>query len=170
MSLLGVDLGTSICKAAVFGVDGRCLAQAQREYHARQPHPEQFELDSRVVWQQTQEVIAEVALSARHDPISALCVSSFGEAMVPVSATREILGDTILCADARGTEYVRALEEEIGQEAFYRINPNLLGPAILAPETALAARPQAGVIPAHGALPALGRLCRLSARRGRGHQ
>ncbi len=129
MSLLGVDLGTSRCKAAAFTTDGRCLAQAGREYRTLQPQPGQMELDSRTVWQSTQEVIAEVASATRQAPITALCVSSFGETVVPVSTTREILGDTtILCADARGAEYARALEEEIGQQAFYLINPNLLGP------------------------------------------
>ena len=134
MSLLGLDLGTSICKAAVFRADGHCLAQARREYPTLQPHPGQFELDSKLVWQRTQEVIAEVAAGARQDPITALCVSSFGEAVVPVSRTREILGDSILCADDRGTEYARALEEEIGQEAFYLINPNRLGPQYSLPK------------------------------------
>ncbi|HEY3378357.1 MAG TPA: FGGY-family carbohydrate kinase [Armatimonadota bacterium] len=134
MSLLGVDLGTSMCKAAVFGVDGRCLAQAQREYRTYQPGPGQFELDSCVVWQLTQEVIAEVALSAQRDPITALCVSSFGEAVVPLSQQREILGNSILSADARGAEYVQALADDIGQEAFYRINPNRLGPQYALPK------------------------------------
>jgi len=128
MSLLGLDLGTSACKAAVFTDAGRCLALAMREYPTLQRMPGQAELDSQEVWRRTQEVIAEVAVQARHDPVTALCVSSFGEAMAPVSATRDILGSTILCADARGAEYARALEEAFGQEAFYRINPNLLGP------------------------------------------
>lgn len=134
MSLLGVDLGSSVCKAAVFNTDGRCLALATREYPTVQTYPGQAELDSHTVWQRTQEVIAEVAASVRQDPITALCVSSFGEALAPVSLTRELLGSTILCADARGGEYVRALEEEIGQEAFYRINPNLLGPQYSLPK------------------------------------
>lgn len=134
MSLLGLDLGTSGCKAAVFTEGGRCLALAMREYPTRQQQPGQAELDSQTVWRCTQEIIAEVAAGARQDPITALCVSSFGEAMVPVSANREILGDTILCADARGTEYVQALEGEMGQEAFYQINPNLLGPQYSLPK------------------------------------
>ncbi len=134
MSLLGLDLGSSACKAAVFTEGGACLAQATREYPTRQDYPGQAELDSHTVWRGTREIIAEVAAAATHDPITALCVSSFGEAVVPVSATREILGDTILCADTRGTEYVQALEQAFGQEAFYRINPNLLGPQYSLPK------------------------------------
>jgi len=134
MSILGIDLGSSVCKAAAFSVEGHCLAQAAREYRTRQSQPGQAELDSRAVWQDIQAVIAEVAAGARQDPITALCVSSFGEAVVPVSRAREILGDSILCADARGAEYAQALEAEIGQEAFYRINPNMLGPQYSLPK------------------------------------
>ena len=32
MSLLGIDLGTTGCKAGVFSLDGRCLGAAYREY------------------------------------------------------------------------------------------------------------------------------------------
>ncbi|MHB9130223.1 MAG: FGGY-family carbohydrate kinase [Armatimonadota bacterium] len=134
MSLLGVDVGTSMCKAAVFTNDGRCLALAAREYRPYNSQPHHAELDSRAVWQQVQEVIAEVAAYTAQDPITALCVSSLGEAAVPVSRTREILDASILCADPRGEEYVQTLVADIGQEAFYQINPNILGPQYTLPK------------------------------------
>ena len=86
MSLLGIDLGTTLCKAAVFAEDGRCLAQAAREYPAPPSAAAGLaELDSQAVWRCTREVIAEVAAATRHDPVTALCAGSMGEAMVPVS-------------------------------------------------------------------------------------
>ena len=39
MSLLGIDLGTTGCKAGVFGLDGACLATAYREYDMLHPQP-----------------------------------------------------------------------------------------------------------------------------------
>ncbi len=134
MSLLGIDIGTSVCKAAVFADTGTCLAQARREYRTLQPRPTQFELDSWNVWQLTQEVIREAAAATTHDPITAMCVSSFGEAVVGVTRGREILGNSILSSDSRGSEYVRALTDDIGQEAFYQINPNMLGPQYSLPK------------------------------------
>ena len=44
MSLLGLDLGSSACKAAVFTEGGACLAQATREYPTRQDYPGQAKL------------------------------------------------------------------------------------------------------------------------------
>lgn len=128
MSLLGVDLGTTGCKAGVFGLDGNCLASAYREYDMRHPQPGWSELDSAAVWEKTRQVIAEVALQARGDPVSALAVSAFGEAFVPVTRARKILDHSILCVDERGREHVDRLLGRFGREPLYAINPNLLGP------------------------------------------
>jgi len=127
MSLMGVDVGTTGCKAAVFREDGAKLADAYREYITLHPRPDWAELDSREVWGRVREVIAETA-SVATDPVRAICVSTMGEAVTPVSAGREILGRCILSSDARGAEYIAALQGEISQEDFYRINPNILGP------------------------------------------
>ena len=128
MSLLGIDLGTSGCKAAAFSADGRCLATAAREYATGHPEPGWSELDAREVWARTQEVIAAVAAASQSDPVTALCVSSMGEALVPLSRAREILGPSILSSDIRGKEYADGLRATFGAEEFYRINPNVLGP------------------------------------------
>jgi xylulokinase len=128
MSLLGIDLGTTGCKAGIFGLDGACVAQAYREYDMLHPRPGWSELDSDAVWRKTREVIAEVAAQARHDPVTALSISSFGEAFVPVSKDRRLLDHSMLCVDERGHEHVERLAAAFGPEALYRINPNLLGP------------------------------------------
>jgi len=130
MSLLGIDVGTTGCKAAAFSEAGHCISHAYREYPMLQPRPNWAELDSRRVWELTKEAIAEVAGETKADPITALSVSSLGEAMVPVSSSREILGNSIVCSgDVRGAEYLKELRREISPEDFYRINPNILSPA-----------------------------------------
>jgi sugar (pentulose or hexulose) kinase len=45
MSLLGLDVGTTGCKAAVFSTDGRLLALAYAEYDYRSPEAGWAELD-----------------------------------------------------------------------------------------------------------------------------
>jgi xylulokinase len=92
------------------------------------PQPGWSELDSAAIWRQTQAVIAEVAAQSAHDPITALAVSAFGEAFVPVSKDRNILDRSILCVDDRGREHIARLTETFGPEQFYAINPNLPGP------------------------------------------
>ncbi|QHI68526.1 FGGY-family carbohydrate kinase [Tichowtungia aerotolerans] len=128
MSLLGIDLGTSGVKAGVFNLDGACIAQAYREYDMLHPQPGWSELDSSNVWKITCEVIAEAVAQAGNDPVTALSIGSFGEAVVPVSKGRKILDNSILCVDDRGQEHIDRLLADFGHEVFYAINPNLLGP------------------------------------------
>ena len=127
MSLLGLDVGTTGCKAAAFAEDGRLLASAYEEYDVRMPKPGWAELDSHEVWQKVRLVIGKVAAEAAADPVRAIAVSSMGEAMVPVTSGRRILGPSILCFDARGAEYVEPLVARLDNRRFYRINGNTWG-------------------------------------------
>lgn len=128
MSLLGLDIGTSGCKGAAYSVDGDIIATSYREYETLHLQPGWAELDSRQVWGSIQEVITDIAIRTTHDPITALSMSTMGEAMTPVSCNREILGNSILHTDTRGESYIAHLKAVMGQERFYRINPNILGP------------------------------------------
>jgi xylulokinase len=50
MSLLGIDIGTTGCKAIVFRVDGQVLGHAYREYPLIHPREGWTELDPSQVW------------------------------------------------------------------------------------------------------------------------
>jgi xylulokinase len=50
-----------------------------------------------------------------------------GEALVPVTRDRRVLGPSILNFDLRGQEYLSELRERLSRETLYRINGNLLG-------------------------------------------
>lgn len=127
MSLLGIDVGTTGCKAAAFSADGKLLAEAYREYPTLHEGEGWAELDSRHVWRCVKEVIGTVAVETSGDPISALCVSSMGEAVTPVAEDRTILGNCILSSDTRGGKHADLLRDCFGQESFFEINPNILG-------------------------------------------
>ncbi|MEI6168196.1 MAG: FGGY-family carbohydrate kinase [bacterium] len=135
MSLLGIDVGTTGCKAAVFSVDGQLMAQAYREYSSSYPFPGWVELDSTSVWLKIKAVISEVVMATAGDPVAALCISSMGEAATPVSADRQILGPCILSSDSRGQETIDRLVDKFGKAGFYDLNPNILiGPNYTLPK------------------------------------
>lgn len=127
MSLLGIDVGTSGCKAVLFSEAGRPLASAYEEYDPRRPRPGWAELDSARVWGIIKRAIAKAARGASSDPVEALAVSSLGEAVVPVSRDRRILGPSILNFDARGAEYLDGRYRSVSDERLYGINGNPLG-------------------------------------------
>ena len=72
-------------------------------------------------------MISYTAQQAQSDPVQALSVSSLGEAVVPVTLRREILGQSVLNFDGRGAEYLPELREKLDDEQLYRINGNTLG-------------------------------------------
>ncbi|MCL5946121.1 MAG: FGGY family carbohydrate kinase [Planctomycetes bacterium] len=134
MSLLGIDVGTSGCKAAAFSLAGICLHLAYREYSTDHPGAGWDELNADHVWWCVRQAIAEVAAATKADPISALAVSAMGEAATAVTRDRRILGSSILSSDGRGQHYVDAIKREISQEDFYRINPNILSTGYTLPK------------------------------------
>lgn len=128
MSLLGIDVGTTGCKAAAFSEEGALIASAYEEYDLHRPQPGWAELDTVYVWDRIQATIRRVTAATSFDPIQALAVSSLGEAMVPVTADRRIVGPSIVANfDLRGEEYLEPLQADLDEQALYRITGNTLG-------------------------------------------
>jgi len=127
MSLLGIDVGTTGCKSAAFREDGTPVATAYAEYALQMPQPGWAVLDAADVWSKVQATIGEVAAQTKDDPIQALAVSSLGEATVPVTNDRSILGPSILNFDVRGEQYLPRLAERFSPETLYSITGNTLG-------------------------------------------
>ncbi len=127
MSLLGIDVGTSGCKAAVFDENGQLLDFAYQEYDYQSPQLGWAELDSARIWQQVKYAIGKAVANTTEDPVKAVCVSSLGESVVPVTSNRKILGPAILNFDVRGEEYLDELGGKLRDEQLYQINGNTLG-------------------------------------------
>ena len=127
MSLLGLDIGTSGCKAVTFSEDGQVLALAYEEYDYQRPQPGWAELDPVDIWSKVKHCITHVTAATRSSPVRALSISSMGEAMVPVSHDRRILGPSLTNADGRGEEYLAGLRLTMSDEQLYAINGNPLG-------------------------------------------
>ena len=127
MSLLGLDVGTTGCKAAVFSTDGRQLALAYAEYDLCSPEAGWAELDVQAVWEKIKVSIRKALAGSGTDPVTALAVASLGESFVPVSRDRQVLGPSLLNFDVRGQEYLDGLAARIDDTLLYQINGNTLG-------------------------------------------
>jgi len=127
MALLGIDVGTSGCKSAVFSETGELLTVAYEEYDIQRPQAGWAQLDAFEVWDKIKETIRCACSEHLGDPIRALAVSSMGEAVVPVTHDRRILGPSILNFDVRGARYLSALADALPDPQLYRINGNTLG-------------------------------------------
>lgn len=127
MSLLGIDVGTTGVKIAAFDPSGKPLAHAYREFTIEHPKPGYAELDSFRCWSLILDALSEVCSGLASDPPAALSVSSLGEAVVPVSNDRQVLGNSILNFDMRGSEYVEPLRARISDAELFHLNGNIVG-------------------------------------------
>ncbi len=121
MSLLGLDIGTTGCKAIVFSVEGEILAHAYREYGVVYPQPGWVEIDPNKVWLCVSEAINEVAHRVRSDPVKALSVTTLGEAFTPIAEDGTLLGNSITCVDSRGVEQTEFWNRTLGKERVFQI-------------------------------------------------
>ena len=120
MTLLGVDVGTTGCKAAAVSDRGVPLATAYREYPLLTPRPGWAELDPDVVWEATRSAVREVT-SAGVAPPRAMAVSCLGEAVTPIDGQGRPLGPSIVSFDRRAATCHDRLVERVGRDRFERV-------------------------------------------------
>ena len=108
--LLGLDAGTSVIKAALFGRDGRQRAAASRRTTISHPHPAWSESDPETAWAATVAVIREVLAAAGADG-SAVAAIGVAGAMVGawvIDAEGRPLRPGILWDDGRSQPWIEA--------------------------------------------------------------
>jgi len=122
MALMGLDIGTTGCKATVFREDGELVASARREYEVLFPEPGWAEQNAEEVWTLAQECVVEAIWKAKAQrDIAAIGLSVQGEAVMPVDKDGRALRPAILGMDTRTEEQNRWLEERFGRHhLFYR--------------------------------------------------
>ena len=122
MAVIGVDIGSTGSKATVVGESGTILAQAYREYAKNRAEDAKWqEVDSNEVWRCTVEVISSCTAKHKGEPIIALSVSSFGEAVTLVDDALQVLSNGILYTDPRGDAEIEALLSGMRKEAYMGI-------------------------------------------------
>jgi xylulokinase len=118
-NLIGLDVGTTGCKAVVFDIDGALLARASREYRVDLPHPSWAEQDIEAVWGLALESMAEAIAAAGVREVAAIGLSVHGEAITPVDASGRPMRPTILGMDTRTDAQNRWLRERFGAKALF---------------------------------------------------
>ena len=101
---MGIDVGTSGCKAVAFNEDGEVLAIGYQEYFLLHRKPGWSELDASVVLEKIKKVIKDVVENTRNDPVEAFAVSCQGEAVMPINKHGELLYNAVVTFDSRTQE------------------------------------------------------------------
>ena len=114
MHLVGLDVGTTGCKAAIFDETGTLLSSARREYAVDIPQPTWAEQDAEKLWRLVQDALGEAISSAKISQIAAVGLSVQGEAIIPVDEQGWAIHPAILGMDSRTSEQNAWLRSRFG--------------------------------------------------------
>lgn len=120
-TFLGLDIGTTNCKALLFHSDGTLLARASREYIVDFPYLQWAEQDLEKVWEFAKKAIQEALTSANVKYVEAIGLSVHGEAVTPVDKRGKALRSTILGMDTRTNPQNLWLRERFGDELLFQL-------------------------------------------------
>lgn len=118
MWFMGIDMGTSGCKAVVFDEHWNIACQAYREYPMHFPGEGLLELDAELVWENIRAVICEVNQKSAQ-PVGALAVSAIGDVIIPVGKDGTPVRCSIVDFDARGGAQIERFAACYGPQAFF---------------------------------------------------
>lgn len=136
-ALLGIDVGTTTTKAALFDLNGIEIARfAAPPYHNYTPKPGWVEQDSEEIWQAwltaVRHIIAQVGDKAT---IRAICMAVQSGSLLPANAAGEPVYPLITWMDGRSAELVQqwqaaGLQEQIRPHNGWSLYPAFCLPAI----------------------------------------
>lgn len=124
--LLGIDIGTTGAKAALFGLDGRLQAVGSAEYPLHHIRPGWVEQQPEDWWQATCTAIRQALAQTKQgaEGIAGLCVSAQAPTLIALDADGQPLRPALIWMDRRAEAEVAELEGLLGAEAIYRITGN----------------------------------------------
>jgi len=118
---LGIDIGTSGCKAVVFNEEGRQQSLAYREYDIISPEPGWAELDTDEVIGKCFAVIREAASKVAPGSVKGIGISSQGEAFTLVDKEGKALCNALVSSDIRANSLIEPFIMNFGEERLYNI-------------------------------------------------
>ena len=121
---LGLDMGTTGVKAAVFDRSGTMLGSGLAEYTLETPTPDIVELDAEIYWISAKDAIKQAVGKAKIDPadIRSLSVTGQAETLIMVDKDGVPLRKAVVWLDNRAAEEAAMLNEKFGSEYLFRLS------------------------------------------------
>lgn len=134
--LLGIDIGTSACKVAVFDKKGKVLAQANRPYEVYYPHPGWVEQDAEEWWEAIclgiRDCLAGGTIQARE--IAGIGIDGQSWSAIPVDEQGTPLARTPIWMDTRARDICEEVKEKVGFERIFEVAGNDFLPSYSTPK------------------------------------
>ena len=120
MSIIGLDLGTTACKAIAINEEGKIITSASIEYKPVKNKEGYVELDPNNVWQCVKIVLGKIAHDTHDDPVRAISISAMGDTITPFNKENEPTYNSILAFDNRSVEETNIIAERFTKEWLFK--------------------------------------------------
>lgn len=134
--LLGIDVGTTGAKAAIFSPDGQLQATGQAEYRLYHPRPGWAEQNPddwwRAVCVAARQALAQVPEAPRR--VAGVAVSAQAPTMLPLDQTGHPIRPALIWMDRRAETEAVELKERFGDAELIQITGNRSDPFYVAPK------------------------------------
>lgn len=123
--LLGIDVGTTGCKASLFDIEGRLISSGYREYKIISPHVGWAEEDPEEWWLKVAEAIRECVGKAKINAnrIAGVAISCTN-GLVAVDKEGKPLINAIMQIDNRCLQEVSWVKDTIGEDEVFAVTGN----------------------------------------------
>ena len=134
--LLGIDIGTSACKVALFSPGGKVEATASAEYPVFYPQPGWAEQNPEDWWAGVCSALQKMFAASGISPsrIAGVGIDGQSWSAIPVDGEGRVLYNTPIWMDTRAQAICQTLGQQIGEEAIFQVCGNPLQPSYTLPK------------------------------------
>lgn len=134
--LLGIDIGTSACKVAVFDEEGSVLAQSNQAYPVYYPQSGWAQQNPEEWWSAICAGIRDVLSreGVKAEEIRGIGVDGQSWSAIPVDKNGRVLHDTPIWMDTRARYICDRVKEELGAEHIFEVAGNDFQPTYTTPK------------------------------------
>lgn len=129
--LLGIDIGTSACKVAIFDKNGNVLSTSNGGYEVCYPQPGWAEQNPEEWWTAVCGAIQEAMDKGQIQPEEIAGVGIDGQSWSAIAVDKEgnVLTNTPIWMDTRAKDICDELNEKVGADTIFKLSGNSLQPS-----------------------------------------
>lgn len=134
--LLGIDIGTSACKVAIFNRMGKVLAQSSQGYKVYYPSPGWVEQDPEEWWSSICTAIKDCINKAKIIPSRIIGIGIDGQSWssIPVDKKGNCLHNTPIWMDTRAKDIAERVTNKLGAKTIFDVAGNTFSPSYSTPK------------------------------------
>jgi len=134
--LLGIDIGTSACKIAVFSPEGEVISSGSGDYKVYYPKPGWAEQNPLEWWEAVCHAIKETLEKGKIRPNEIVGIGIDGQSWSAIAMDKngEVLTNTPIWMDTRAAELCEQIRREVGEDRIFEVSGNSFMPSYTMPK------------------------------------